>query len=647
MLEAIRNRSKGPVAKIVLGLIIVPFAFTGVYSYFNAGGANVVATVNDSEIDIREFEQAYRMQQQRLGDNFDLLYNSEEMIQIFRSNVLQQLINQRLSAQAIDNMGVRVSDEVLKKEIVGTPGFQDENGNFDHDRYQLLVESAGYSVAMYQSLRKTEMASQQFTRALSNSNFALDYELLKHQGLEAQTRDIDYLVISKQRFMESMDFTTEEAQQEVSDYYNSNLDRFRVPEKVAVEYVLISKADFLNSIAVTDDEIANYYEDNLDAYEGTERRRVAHILVTVPIDAAEADVLAAQTKIDQAKAAISAGEAFESVVTKYSDDTLSAEEGGDLDWIEREMMDAAFEEAAFALTEIGSVTDVVRSEFGFHLIKLLDTENAAAKPLAEVKDKILADLKSERAEDAYLEAKDLLAERAFEYSDSLNEASEAVTKEVQTSGLFDPQFGIGLPQDLRSERSFITAAFSDEVLLDELNSELIDLSNDRAVVLRKLNYQEEGIRPLAEVKTGIQDFLISDKASQKTSELATKMVSQLNEGSSLDLVKIGLGFSLDDLQWTKQNGLSRAGTEVNATVREFAFGMDVDSEIKTVELPNGDMAVVKLNTINRPAQDANVAATHSDKFIQFHTQTEFAGFLKYLDENASISRNMTNAEIVQ
>jgi len=646
MLEAIRNRSKGPIAKFVLGLIIIPFAFTGVYSYFNAGGANVVATVNDSEIDIREFEQAYRSQQQNWGENFDRFFNTEERIQQFRMNVLQQLINQRLSSQAIQDMGVRASDEVLKQEILANPQFQGEDGAFDHDRYQLLVESAGYTVEQYQSARKADMSSQQFFTALADSNFTLEYELKKHQVLEGQTRDVAYVVIPKQRFMENIDYNSEEAQQQVQEYYTANQNRFRVPEKVAVEYVLVSKADYME-VEVNEDEVTAYYQDNIAAFEGTERRRVAHILVNIASDADASAVAAAEAKINEAKAAITAGESFEAVVTKYSEDTLSADLGGDLDWIERDMMDAAFEEAAFALENVGNVSNVVRSEFGFHLIKLLDSESAEAKPLSEVRDEIVADLKRDIAEDNYLEAKELLAERAFEYADSLAEASAAVNKDVSMTALFDKQMGIGLSEELRSEMAFINAAFSDEVLIDELNSELIELSDDRAVVVRKLNYQEEGIRPLDEVTEMIQQALTNEKATDKTSEAAAKAVQQLNEGFTLDMVVSGLDTVLADLQWSQQSSLTRTGTEVDSAIRNHVFTMNIDSAIQSISLPSGDMAIVKLNAINRPMENSGLATTHTDKFLQFHQQSELSGYLKYLDENASITRKLSNAELVQ
>ena len=173
MLESIRNRANGPVAKFIIGLIIVPFAFAGVYSYLNVNTSNSVATVNGEDISLVEFDRSYRFQQQNWGENFDKYFNTDERLQQFRNNVLQQLINQRLSTQAIYDMNLRISDELLRKVIMQENEFKDENGNFDVARYEVGVQSRGYSPQQYQAARKSDMASSQFIQILQDTNFVL------------------------------------------------------------------------------------------------------------------------------------------------------------------------------------------------------------------------------------------------------------------------------------------------------------------------------------------------------------------------------------------------------------------------------------------------------------------------------------------
>lgn len=649
MLESIRNHSKGPIAKVIIGLIVIPFAFTGVYSYFNAGSSQVVATVNGSEVTLREFEQAYRSTQQNWGENFDRFFNTDERLQQFRMNVLQQLINQRLSSQAIREMGLRGSDEALKQEIMANPQFQNENGQFDYERYQVLIESVGYTLKQYQDGRKSDMAAQQFFSALSDSNFSLDYELTRHQGLEAQTRDIEYLVIEKSKFSEAIDFTTEEGQTMVSQYYDLNQDRFRIPEKVAISYLLISKADFMDA-DISEEEINQYYEDNKSSYAGTERRKVAHILVNVPADADQETIDQARSKIDQAKSRLDTGDAFETVVSEFSDDLVSAEMGGELDWLEVGMMDEAFESAAFNLVDVGNTSEVVRSNFGFHIIKLVDLETGEAKPLEEIHSEIADTLKSDIAEERFLEARDLVAEKAFEFSDTLDEAATSVNKTVATSQLFDKQFGIGLPPELQGNPEVLEMAYSDEVLLDELNSEVIDLSDEMAVVLRKSQHQEAGITPLVEVTGQIEALITDRQANEKTAQVASDILSSMKEGASLDTISMTIAdkHGLSDLSWVQQSSLQRNGTELDTRIRDEAFQLNLETNSLTqVAMANGDYAIIQLKAVNRPEPDALLAATHEQKFNEFYQQSEISGYIKLLDATADIERRLGNTEIIQ
>ena len=648
MLESIRNRSKGPVAKVIIGLIIVPFAFTGVYSYFNSGSANVVAVVNDSEITLREFELAYRSQQQNWGENFDRFFNTDERIQQFRMNVLQTLINQRLSTQAISDMGLRGSDEEIKQQIMSNPQFQDENGNFDINLYQVIIQSSGFSVEQYQSGLKSDIASNQFFNSLANSNFSLDYELLRHQALELQTRDIEYVVIEKSAFDETYDFSSDEAQGEVREYYDLNQQRFRIPEKVAVDYIVISKSDFMDN-AIPEEEILAYYEDNQDNFTGTDRRRVAHILVNVPADADQDVIDQARSKIEQAQQALSAGDAFEDVVNTYSDDTVSAEMGGEFGWIELGMgLDEAFETAALELNEIGSLSDIVRSEFGFHILKLLESESSSATPLEEVRAEIVEFLQEDVADGRFFEARELLAERAFEYSDTLAEAATALSVEVKTSPMFDRQFGIGLPAEFQANPNVLETAFSDEILLDNVNSDVIDLDDETSVVLRKSDYQAEGVRALAEVTAEIEQLITDQRVSEKVAQTSADILNSLKAGESLDAINANLTEKGISLTWNTQAGLSRTGTEVDSRVREEAFTMSLEQNpVSQVAMTSGDYAIVRLSAVNDVSPDINAALAHQDKFINFYQQSELSSYIQHLDAKADIERRLSNTEIIQ
>ena len=651
MLEAIRNRSNGPIAKFIIGLIIIPFAFAGVYSYFNVNSSNTVATVNGEDISLRDFDRSYQYQQQNWGENFDKYFNTDERLEQFRSNVLQQLINQRLSSQAINDMGLRISDEMLRGLIMKVPDFQDENGNFDVTRYTLALNARGFSAGQYQGLRKNELASSQFVTSLQDTNFVLKNETTINQQLENQTRDIEYLLIQQDFYSKQVDLNGEEGEASITSYYELNKGRFSIPEKVSIEYVYLSKRNS-DSVVISDGQISDYYNDNISSFESGERRHLAHILVNVDLDADQEQIATAEKKINLLAERINNGESFETVAKEASEDTLTAELGGDLDWIEPGMMDTAFEDAAFSLANVDAISSVVKSDFGYHLIKLLDVDDGSAKPVSELKNQIVSILKEKFIEDKFYDLKENVSDQAFEYSDSLTEVASGNDLSISKTNLFDRQFGIGLPPQLQGEAAVLESAFSDDILYQDVNSELIELSNGNAVIIRLLEHQEEGTSPLEEVKQQLVTLITSTRAREATEAAGIEVINALESGESTSDVLSKLPTELPTT-WTQQLALGRQGTEINAQLRNEVFKIQAPETDKAVYkgllLTSGDYAVVALNSVTSgiASEDEKVAEEINKKFTDFYSQSELVGYLKLLDAEASISRSMTNANLIQ
>ncbi|PCJ48155.1 MAG: hypothetical protein COA74_09810 [Gammaproteobacteria bacterium] len=660
MLESIRNRSNGPVAKFIIGLIIIPFAFAGVYSYFNADTANSVATVNGEDISLAEFNQAFQAQQQRYGESFDLYFNTDEKLQQFRLNILQQVINQRLSAQAIKDMGLRTSDNRLRKLIMDNPEYQDENGNFDQDRYNLILRSRGYSPNQFQAIRKSDLSSSQFMQTLQSSNFVLQNELDQNTQLQNQTRDIDYLVIPQEFFAAQVDLTGEEGEVAIKSYYDLNKNRFSIAEKVSIEYLYLTRKD-PSKIVISDGQVADFYNENITNYEIHERRHLAHILVSITSDAEQASIDTAEIKINQLAARIQAGESFEDVAKSDSEDSSTAELGGDLDWIEIGMMDATFEEVAFNLNQDMPISSIVRSDFGFHIIKLLEIEGGDAQPLTEVKSQIITALQSDFVDDKFIDLKDQVSDMAFQVSDSLTEAGEAGGLVVRNTSLFDAQFGIGLPPELRNEPSIIDTAFSDDVLFQGVNSELLELSNGNAVILRLLEHQESGISALEEVRDQVITILTAERTREATENTGSQILIALKDGKLAQDALTALPEGLP-VTWTQQLALTRTGTEIEAQLRNEVFRIprsSTDSPVyKGIMLGTGNYAVVVLNSVKDGVNVTNETTEANEiteasladldkKFNDYYLQIEIVGYLKYLDEHASISRSIANTELVR
>ncbi len=659
MLENIRNKSNGPIAKFIIGLIIVPFAFAGVYSYFNVNTSNAVATVNGEDISLVEFDRSYRQQQQNWGENFDKFFNTDERLQQFRINVLQQLINQRLSSQAIQEMGFRTSDNTLRQIIINTPEFHNAEGKFDKDRYTILLQSSGYSPKKYEAARKKDMASTQFVNAIQSTNFVLKNELDLNIKLQNQTRDISFLKIPQAHYLKTIDMLGEQGDEQIQSYYEMNKSRFTIPEKVSIEYLYLSKDDAKN-IIISDGQITEYYNENIGDFETTERRHVAHILITVPVDGGNNEENEAENKINQLASRIQSGESFETVARESSEDDSTAESGGDLDWIERGLMDESFDDTAFSLTMTEPVSNVVRSEFGFHLIKLLEIDTGEAKPVEELKEEITGILQDQFVEDKLLDLKDKINEEAFEISDSLEEIANNNSLVVRKTGLFDKQFGIGLPQELQNQPAILEAVFSEDILYQSRNSAVLELTDGNAVVLRLLEHQEAGVMPLDEVKTQIVNLLKQQAVKEATEQAGIQVITALEEGRTTEEASTLLPEGIIS-SWQQHKNLGRNDTDVNTQLRNEVFRISApangESVYKGILLSSGDYAVVELTAINEGVEIASsdtetndtapTADVRAKQFTDYHSQSELYEYLKYLDGKASITRSVSNTNLVQ
>jgi peptidyl-prolyl cis-trans isomerase D len=425
MLERIREGSQGIAAKIILGVVIVSFAIAGVSSSLGIQGSVPVAEVNGVEIAQTEYVRAYqnernRMQQQ-FGEFFEQLAASPGYMEGIKSGVLDRLVEKELSQQLADELGLFIGDDQIKQAIIETTAFH-VDGKFDNDRYLQTLARAGYTPSKFREIMREDMLTRQLLVALTNSEFSLDNEAAYFAKLQNQTRDIEYAEVSLEQFKQGV--TAEQDELEAS--YQENIDRYQTPEQVSLSYINLTVDDLVDQITVSDEEIQQQYDASPDAYKRDERRRASHILIGSD-DKAKADDLLAQIK---------GGADFAELAKTHSEDTFSGEKGGDLDFFARGVMTSEFEDAAFALVNKGDVSDVVESEFGFHIIKLTDIEAESIQPLSEVKETIAVSIKREKANILFGEKQQLIADLAFEISDSLEDAAAEAGVKVETTPLF-------------------------------------------------------------------------------------------------------------------------------------------------------------------------------------------------------------------
>ena len=633
MLEDIRESSQGLTAKIILGFIILTFAVAGIGSYSNSVDTSV-ADVNGEKISQDEFNKAYQAQRNRMaqqfGDMFETLSADASYMSNFRQGVLDNLINQKLVDQNSEVLAIRVADERIKDTIRNMPEFQ-VDGVFDNNRYLAMINQAGfYQSSDFRDYLRVEMTRRQLTQALVASEFSLPYQEGMFTALQNQQRDIRFATISAEQFKAEIELTDEE----VNQYYLANQSRFENQEKVKVNYIALDVNDIAATVSLTDADVEAYYNDNISRYREDAQRRVAHILVEFGDDEASAKASA-----EALLAKVNAGEDFATLAKENSADTFSGENGGDLEWIEAGVMDEAFDNAAFALTDVGSVSEVVKTEFGFHIIKLTDYKEEKTQSLSDVREALIAEAKSEKAQDKFFELQQEVARLSFEFPDSLEDAAGAINATVKTSDW--------LTRGANAEPfngSAVEAAFSDIVLSEQLNSDIIEVNDSLAIVLRLNEYQEANVKPLAEVTTQIKDILVAQKASEKAQTVADELLASFQSGADITEQLAAIGATME-----VKTAVVRVGSGLDASLARETFKLPRPSEgevsAATVNLSNGDLAVLEVQAVN--VGEAKDSPNLTQQLTQQLAQAAYLSYVESLKTDAEIIRREVAAPTSQ
>lgn len=521
MFDFVRNNKK--FIQIVLAIVLLPFTLWGVDSYIRSSSGNDnVATVGESPISVAEFQQALRERQDELRPQ--LGGASPEMLDSpqLRHAVLEELINRRLLQLFASESHLRISDEVLAAFIAAVPALQ-ENGKFSRQRYEALVAAQGMSIEMFEARVRQDLLMQQMMLAAGNA--ALPGRLPADNWIKTQLeeREIREIVLRAEQFNEGIKPDADA----VKRYYEENRSRFEKPEQVRVEYLVLDQAQMADSIIPTDAEIQAWYQANQTRYKEPEQRQASHILIRVDKNAAETEVKAAQTKAEQLLAQIKANPAdFAKLAKQHSQDPGSADKGGDLGFFGRGMMVKPFEDSAFSLKE-GEVSGLVRSDFGFHLIKVTAIRPERLRPLDEVRGEIAAELKRQNAAKRFAEAAEGFANTVYEQPDSLKPAAEKYGLKLQTSDWLTKS-GQAMPPF--SHPKLIQAIFSEDASKNRRNTEAIDVGNNTLVAARVIEHRPAAVEPLEAVADAIEKVLAREAATAKAVAAGQAQLEKLVKG---------------------------------------------------------------------------------------------------------------------
>ncbi|OEG05049.1 peptidylprolyl isomerase [Aeromonas caviae] len=625
MLDKLREGAQGKVAKVILGLIILSFALAGVGSYLNGPARTAPATVNGNDISAPALENAYRNERARMesqmGEAFNQLAANPDYMKQFRRGVLDRLIDQALIDDKARSLGLRVSDEQIKQAIVAMPEFA-ENGKFSNDRYLQLIRRAGMTPEMFRDSLRQDMVRQQLMGAVLGSEFALKGEAEQLDRLYNQTRDLRLIRLDASAYVDGIEVSDAEVEQ----FYKANSARFMNDETVKVDYLLLDAANLGKNIKVTEQDAQDYYDQHQDLFQRPERRQVAHILIPFG-----KDEKAAEQKAEAVLAKAKAGDDFAALAKADSSDTFSAKKGGELDWFEKGVMDPAFEKAAFALAKAGDLSAVVKSPFGFHIIKLLAVEPAKTKPFVDVMSDTIARLQSEKAKEQFFAEQQKMADSSFENPDSLDLTAEAMGLQVQSTGYFSQA---DAPAPLNDPK-VLSVAFSEQLRDDNTNSDVIELADGKALVLHIMGHQPKAAKPLAEVKEQVITAIKHDKASEVARGKAQGLLDKLKAGENVQADLTALGLKVDT-----HTGVSRFAQEMDQNLVTQAFRMphptDGKPSVELVTEANGDRVVVALDKVNVIKEPSQMVSLLQGQLGQGKAQADYKSLIDELRKAAKI-----------
>jgi peptidyl-prolyl cis-trans isomerase D len=628
MLERIREGSQGPWAMAIIALIVLSFVFAGVSSYVSSSGSSAAAEVNGEPISQQDVERAYQAQRARLeaqfGEGISALFSDENYLRDFRMNVLDRLIADTLIEQKAKELGMRVSDKQIRDAITAMPEFQTE-GSFDNERYLMLLRQNGFQPSDFRDYMRQQMTREQLSRAVQASDFSLPEEVSLAHRLQGQTRNADYLIVDSAPFAASVELSDEEVQA----FYDENISRFDTQEKVNLAYVTLAVEDLKADVSVSEEEIEQEYQDNIALYKTTEERRVSHILIEFGDDKD-----AAKEKAESLLAEVEQGADFADLAEANSADTFSAENGGDLDFITAGMMDPSFDEAAFAISNVGETSEVIETEFGYHIIKLTDMKPVETTPLAEVRDEIEAQLLTDKATDEFFALQSEMANLAFEVPDTLEDVAGAVNGKIKETGLVTAS---AVPAALNVP-AVTSKMFDPDFIAEGLNSDVIELSNDEVVVIRVVGHEPQRTQALDEVRTQILAQLRARKAQEAAAEWADNVVEQVQAGESPEL-------TIGDvtLEWQSKEAIARNSTELPRNLVDTVFTLSTEegNNLEVAKLGSGDVGVVRLTAVNMPeALGEEELDSLNQQLMTNYSQANYQSFVDSLRSAADVTVNL-------
>ena len=512
MLDYVRKHNKLMMGLLFL-LIIPSFVLVGIDGYNRfLEQDRTVARVGRSDITRAEWDAAHRDEVERLRQYIPgadpKMLDSDAM----RYSSLDRLVRERVWQQAARDARLTISDARLIRELQAIPAIASlrrPDGSFDHDQYVQLLASQGLSPTAFEASARSQLLAREVQGAVSQTALMAPAAADLAQAAWLEQREVQVA-----RFA-TADFS---ARVQIKDvdleaFYQANQAMFQAPERANIEYIVLDIDAVRKTIKLNDADVRSYYDQNVARLSGPEERRASHILITAAKTASEADRKKARELAQDVLAqARKAPDSFAALARKYSQDPGSANRGGDLDYFGRGSMVKPFEDAAFALKK-GEISDVVESDFGFHIIKLMDIKTPKAKSFAELRPSIEEELKTQQARAKYAEAAEIFTNGVYEQSESLQPVAEKLKLEIQTARGLGRQPAPGAKGVLASPK-FFEAVFGADALTNKRNTEAVEIAPSQLAAARVTEYSAAHTLPLAEVRAIVRERVLQARAAE-------------------------------------------------------------------------------------------------------------------------------------
>jgi len=634
MLGFMRKHARSSFIKIVFWMIIVVFVFWGVGVMVAGGGSkvNVAATVDGEPITVQTYARAHERLERVYRELYRDAFSPQLVAQLnLGQRALDELVNDMLLKREAGRLGLQVTDDEVREAILNIPTFRDA-GRFDRARYVEALRASQITPAEFEESQRETLLVTKLEGLLTDGLTASDLEVKNLYALEGEKVDVSFVKVPFSQFKDSSPVSDTE----IADYYEKNKERFRTPERVTIAYIPYTVEKFEAEVPVSDDAVQAYYDAHQSDYEQPERLHLQQILFAVPAGADEAARSAVKAKADalltEARAADT--QQFGELAKKHSDDELSAGNGGDLGTVARGTLEAPVEQAAFALN-VGEVSDPVTSSRGVHLIRVVEKIPGGAKPLAEVRDDILHELRSRGADEAARNAlaADLEKARAGAALDDIAKAHGLTVTTTPPSSRGQPIAGVKSPTLLTTALALEPKAI-DQVMDAEPPYYLFTVT-ERA---------ESAIPPLEDVRASILETIRTEKMREAARAAADQLLTDARSaGTAAALLDAGKakGYVVDSTgPFTRNDPIPKLAP---APIKDEVFALSATSPLgeKSFLAPDGAVVVALKERV--PADESGLTdekrQSLRDQAVARKKQDVLESYQQVLRQRAEISVN--------